>query len=381
MLLPLALIQCAQGAPTDSGQQQQDQQEPQEQEQRQEHAQQQLEQEPQPHQQEQQQQQQQPQQEQESQGEQQGDAARQNPPAGRRYSVAAILRSIKLEPGTGGAAAAGAAVGAGDGGGVGSSGGGESSAAVAFPGPQTLALLQQAVAAGLGFPDKQQMDYFLLADDPFDGGQLLELFTAHLAPQLVTRSVGRTNRSGAVREAVMTVPLGHSRVQHVYSSLAPGFEQLTAALPEQQHLLLLQQQQQPPAQKKRKLNNGSASAAAAAAIEPTDAARRLLVALRCLLFWEGRRLQEQQLPLLLQLLLFGGPTPVAEGVVECVDLVSDEEDESLNRQLMQGEDELLIAKEVQPRGQQASSREGEGGGGSRGGLGRVRVKREPGGDS
>lgn len=40
------------------------------------------------------------------------------------------------------------------------------------------------------------------------------------------------------------MPLGHSRVQHVYSSLAPGFEQLTAALPQQQHLLLLQQQQQ-----------------------------------------------------------------------------------------------------------------------------------------
>ena len=43
----------------------------------------------------------------------------------------------------------------------------------------------------------------------------------------------------------------------------------------------------------------------------------------------------------MQLLLFGGPAPAVEGVVECIDLVSDEEDESLNRQLMQGDEELL----------------------------------------
>ena len=74
--------------------------------------------------------------------------------------------------------------------------------------------------------------------------------------------------------------------------------------------------------------------------------RRLLLALQCLLRWEGRRLQDQELPLLLQLLLFGGPARGVDGVVECIDLVSDQEDESLNRQLMQGEDEMLITREV-----------------------------------
>lgn len=169
----------------------------------------------------------------------------------------------------------------------------------------------------------------------------------------------------------MTVPLGHSRVQHVYASLAPGFDKLVAALPEQQCQLLLAQQQQQPAQKKRKVSSSGSSAAAAgdALSEPSDAATRLLLALRCLLRWEGRRLQEQELPLLLQLLLFGGPAPAVEGVVECVDLVSDEEDESRNRQLVQGEEDMLVTKVVEPKEVGSS-------GGASGGGGRVRVKQE-----
>jgi hypothetical protein len=173
----------------------------------------------------------------------------------------------------------------------------------------------------------------------------------------------------------MTIPLGHSRVQHVYPSLAPDFDNLVAALPEQQRQLLLQQKQQQPAQKRRTLSTG---AAAAAALQPTDAARHLLLALRCLLRWEGRRLQDQELPLLLQLLLFGGRAPAVEGVGESVNLVPVEEDESLNRQLMQGERELLISREVQPRGslQQRGqgSGEAEGSGGSPAAV--VGVKRE-----
>ena len=61
-------------------------------------------------------------------------------------------------------------------------------------------------------------------------------------------------------------------------------------------------------------------------------------------------------------------------------MVSDEEDESLNRQLMRGDADMLIAREVQPREflqqqQQAGSPEEEGSGGS--GSGRARIKREP----
>jgi hypothetical protein len=52
------------------------------------------------------------------------------------------------------------------------------------PGPQALKLLQQAAAAGLYFPNEQQMEYYLLADLPFDSTQFLELCTEHLAPQL-----------------------------------------------------------------------------------------------------------------------------------------------------------------------------------------------------
>jgi hypothetical protein len=168
-------------------------------------------------------------------------------------------------------------------------------------------------------------------------------------------------------------------VQQAYPSLAPGFHSLIAALSEQQRQLLLQQQQQQPAPKRRKLSSGSPATAAAAALEPTDATMRLLLALRCLLRWQNTRRQGEELPLLLHLLLFGGPVPAVEGVVESIDLVSDEEDESLNRQLMRGDAGKLIAREVQPREslqqQQAGSPEEEGSGGS--GSGRARIKQEP----
>lgn len=114
-------------------------------------------------------------------------------------------------------------------------------------------------------------------------------------------------------------------------------------------------------------------------MEPDGAARRLLLALQCLVRWEGMRLQDQELPLLLQLLLFGGPATAVDGVIECIDLVSVEQDASLNRQLLQGEDELLIAREVQPMEslQQAGSRYGEAAPeGTGGGDGRA-VKQEP----
>mgnify|MGYP001807810047 CR=1 FL=1 len=86
-------------------------------------------------------------------------------------------------------------------------------------------------------------------------------------------------------------------------------------------------------------------------MEPTDPARRLLLALRSLVRWWGKGQQEQQLPLLLQLLLFGHPAPDVEGVVECFEISSDGEDESLNRQLMQGEEEVIVTRELQPREQ------------------------------
>lgn len=113
-------------------------------------------------------------------------------------------------------------------------------------------------------------------------------------------------------------------MQRAYPSLVPDFDSLVGVLPRQQRQLLLQQQQQEqqPAQKRRKVSSGGT-----AGVEPSDAAN-LLLALRCLLRWEDRQHQEQEKQLLLQLLLFGGPAPEVEGVVECIDLVSDEEDES-----------------------------------------------------
>jgi hypothetical protein len=220
-----------------------------------------------------------------------------------------------------------------------------------MPGPEAVRLLREARAAGFKYlPNQQQMDYFFLADQPLDGSELLQLYTSHLAPLIATRHTGSMgSRSGAGREAEAFKAMGHSRVQQVCPSLAPGFDNLIAALSEQQ-----QQQLQQPAQKKRKVSSRSttaAVAAVAAAIEPMDAAKRLLLALRSLVRWWSKGQQEQQLPLLMQLLLFGHPAADVEGVVECIDLVSDGEDESLNRQLMQGEEEVIVTREVQPREQ------------------------------
>jgi hypothetical protein len=171
-------------------------------------------------------------------------------------------------------------------------------------------------------------------------------------------------------------------VQHVYPSLAPGFEQLTQQLSEAEQQLLREQQQQQPGAKKRRRSSSSSDTATAVLEAPSDAARRLLLAVRCLLCWEGRRLQDQGLPLLLQLLMFGGPAPAADGVVECVDLVSDEEEESLNRQLMEGDAELVVVREVQHKEQQQQAGSGlaaeESIGGSSSSGGGVRVKRERG---
>jgi hypothetical protein len=306
-----------------------------------------------------------------------------------------LFGSIKAEPGTpdedASAAATGAATSSGVAGCKDARGwSGEQPSAEATLGPLATKLRQQAEAAGIP-PNEQQRDYFLLADQPFDGPQLLKLYRDKLASRLDTQY--RVLRNGAVAER-SSGRLGPSHVERVYPELAVAFDKLLASLEEAHHQQQQQQQQQEQAAKKRKLCSHDttaaaiAAAAAAAAHEVSDAALKLLLALRCLLLWEGRQHREQQMLLLLQLLLFGGPAPAVVGVVECIDLASRDNDESLNMQLMQGGAELLLVREVLPKRQQqkhagtgSSSWEARGGhGGSSGSsgrnAGRVVIKKE-----
>jgi cytohesin len=258
------------------------------------------------------------------------------------------LRGIKAEPGTAADGAGGLV--AGQAGGV--SHQQPAAAAAASLGPEAVQLLQQVTAVWGSVPQvSAQEHYFMLADQPLDGSELLQLCRDRLAPQAAPTS--RNTRQRAVRgnAAASGANGGCHSMQQAHPDLVPGFERLVAALPEQQQQLLQQQQlQQPPAAKKRKLSSSN-TAAAAAAVEPSDAASTLLLALCCLRLWEGQQLQEPDCPLLLQLLLFGGPFPVT-GV-------------------------------EQQQQQQPGSNGGAGGGGSsRGrGTGRARVKQEPAGAS
>jgi ankyrin repeat protein len=330
---------------------------------------------------------------------------------GRLYSVADLLKKIKAEPGTDeaandvDAADGGGGGGGGDGGGAdGGSGlgrdteamtGQQPAAAAAAWGPQAQVLLERALVLWKSVPDARQREYFKLADQLFDGPELLKLYRDRLASMVTTRVISSSrSRTGTVRESTATIPLGYSSIQHHYPALAPGFHALVANLPKEQRQLLQQQQQRPqqqPAAKKRKLSSSNTAAAAAAAeaaaavLEPTDAGRTLLLALRCLRLWESRGRaspQDQARPLLLQLLLFGGPAPADDDkdIAECIELLSDDEQE-----LQEGAD-LVVTREVPPKQQQQA------GGGSSGveaggddgstrdrGSGRARVKQEPAG--
>jgi hypothetical protein len=178
-------------------------------------------------------------------------------------------------------------------------------------------LLQQAVESGLYLPNHQQMDYFRLADQPFDPDELLRLYGLQLAPMHALADLQDRQKSSSTC----------SRVQKNYRALpefASAMVALGAAVPQ--------------------LQEGSGSAAAVTA---SAAAKLLLLALRALQLWEGRQgVSEAELPQLLQLLLFGGPQqPGAqlEGVVEVITISDDDEEDDLL-----GDDDLLLVKEVNP---------------------------------
>jgi hypothetical protein len=352
------------------------------------------------HQQGEQQQQQQGEQEQEQRGKQQQEQEQEEGAAaaaaargggGGRYSAAAIMRLIKQEPGLADTAAVAAAAGEQPPQVQQQQQAAAAAAAAAgyelsnMPGAAALALLREATAAGFLFPCEQQMGYFVLADAPFAAGELLQLYQDNLAPSFVaTRAIGRGNRSGVIREAQMGVPVKHSRFQHQYPRLAPGMLALRDAVPQ------LEARRPRPQHKRHKAAASGSSqktdAAEAAALQ-TPAAARLLLALRALKRWEAQRITQPALPALLQLLLFGGPRRADpdDEVPEVVSLVSDEEDERLDQQLLEGDEEVVVAKVVQPkavqrRGSGDSGSGGGGGGGDEGARagGHVRVKRERG---
>jgi hypothetical protein len=202
------------------------------------------------------------------------------------------------------------------------------------------------MSAGFYFPNEQQLDYYMLADLPFSATELQQLHSHYLAPWLASRSVANSNRGRAVRESVVTVPKPKGRIETQYTAAVSGpVVQMADAVPElsQQQ----QQQQQQPSKKKQKVSEGQGGESS---IVQSAAASKLLLVLRCFQLWESRQVQEKELPQLLQLLLHGQPAAAAaEAVIEVVDLVSDDENGQLDRQLLEGGEEVLLTKEVVPK--------------------------------
>lgn len=207
-----------------------------------------------------------------------------------------------------------------------------SSASAAVPGPAAMHLLQQAVDCGLYLPNQRQMDFFRLADQPFNSEELLRLYGLQLAPMHVLSNAEGSQSRGA-----------YSRVQKNYKG-QPGFASamvaLGAAVPQLQVAWAYSQ-----CSRKERQEVGSS----AAAVTASAAAKLLLLALRALQLSEGRQgVSETELPQLLQLLLFGGLQPGVqlEGVVEVIHMSDDNGNDLL------GDDDLLLVKEVPPKKQQ-----------------------------
>jgi hypothetical protein len=214
-------------------------------------------------------------------------------------------------------------------------------------GPAARHLLDEALACGFPLPDEQQRHYFLLADQPFDAGELLSLHELKCSSMVATRfTSSERTRGGTTRDSFVCVRLGVSYVEHQYSSEAfPGFAaallQLRDAVPG------LADGTWDPSAAAAAAAAEAEAAAASSAVTPAAgaaaaaAARKLLLVLRCLREWEGKRVQQPKVPALLQLLLlFGEPRScrcqAAADVIEVIDLVQQEEEEEANREMVAG---------------------------------------------
>jgi hypothetical protein len=232
--------------------------------------------------------------------------------------------------------------------------------AAAGLGPAGLSLVKQELGA---LPSQQQLQYWQLADAPYDGAQLQALVQRYLLPRQAETLIGRANRSGRARPAKVNVA---DVVQQQYPLLAPSL-----------HGLLAQVQQQPHQQQPHSSRGKGNAAVLASTCAQSPAAVVLLRALRCLQLWESRQVTQPEMPTLLQRLAgVGGGTAAAAAadadVTEVMDLTGDDEDGSGEaaagnveqlQAFLAGEIDLLLVREQQGVGAGAAAA--------------VRVKDEP----
>jgi hypothetical protein len=240
-------------------------------------------------------------------------------------------------------------------------------------GPAGLAVVKQELGA---LPSQLQLQYWQLADKPFDAIQLQQLVTHYLLPGKAKTLSGRANRSGRARPAMVEVPdIAHRQ----YPVLAPSLHDLLGQL------------QHPASSSNMKHNSKRKAADKACGFVESPAAVVLLRALRCLQLWESRQVTQPDMPTMLQRLagVDGGAAAAAAAagsdgdagmdVLEYVDLTGDcdADDqgqpgeaacESAQLQaFLAGQVDVLLVREQQ--GRQGSSGAGLGHG--------VRVKAEP----
>jgi hypothetical protein len=247
-------------------------------------------------------------------------------------------------------------------------------AAASGLGPAGLSLVKQELG---DLPSQQQLQYWQLADRPFEPAELQQLVTHYLMPWQAETLIGRANRSGRARPALVAAP---DIVQQQYPMLAPSLHEL---------LTQLQQQQQPSSSNAaaKSRSRGKAGSAAGSFAE-SPAAVVLLRALRCLQLWETRQVTQPEMPTLLQRLAGVGSSSAAaaaaagedevEEVINCTADDDDDDDHSCtaaaaaaeSEQLaafLAGQVEVLLVREQQQQ---------QGGGASAAPNG-VRVKDEP----
>jgi hypothetical protein len=228
-------------------------------------------------------------------------------------------------------------------------------------------------------PSKQQLQYWQLADRPFEPADLQQLVTHYLMPRQAEALRGRANRSGRARPVIVTVA---DIVQRQYPVLAPKLHALLAQV---------QQEQQPPGSSSGGSSSISRSGAkgqqnpavGSSSFAETPGAVVLLRGLRCLQLWETRQVTRPEMPMMLQRLagIDSSAAAAASGKVEVeevVDLTADDDgDDSSSgsgaEQLaafLAGQVEVLLVREQQ---QQQARRQGPGTGPTAG----VLVKDEP----
>jgi hypothetical protein len=184
-----------------------------------------------------------------------------------------------------------------------------------------------------GLPNEQQLQYYELADKPFNASELVQLHSRYLTPKTV-RTVqayvgiaSSSVASGSSRESRRVSK--STRAEQQFPLLAPGLLRLRNAVYVFKH-------------------STSRAEIPASAVPQNPAASKLLLALS---EWGGKMVQQQEPPMLLQVLLLGkvhgGGRDESTDVVEYVNLAEDddrEQEQQRQQQLFEesGEDCLMV---------------------------------------